>query len=131
MLPENLHVLIIDDNTTDAGVLQRLLGKMNISFDILFDSRSFAEDLTQMRRPDIIFLDLEIPGSSGYEVLSILQSMPDYDGVPVVAYTANSAQMGDARKAGFHSFLGKPLKSGDFADQLERILENDPVWETR
>ncbi|GAB4344236.1 MAG: response regulator [Phototrophicales bacterium] len=131
MLPENLHVLIIDDNTTDAGVLQRLLTKMNISFDLLFDSRSFQEDLARVRRPDIIFLDLEIPGSSGYEVLSVIQSMPEYEGVPVVAYTANSAQMGDARKAGFHSFLGKPLKSGDFAEQLERILENEPVWETR
>jgi CheY-like chemotaxis protein len=127
----DLHALIIEDNTNDAGVLKNLLTKLEISHDTLFDSRTFAQDLTNVKRPDIIFLDLEIPGTSGYEVLSIIRGIANFAGIPVVAYTANSAQMHDARAAGFHSFLGKPLRSANFPALLERILNDDPVWEVR
>lgn len=126
-----LHALIIEDNTNDAGILKKLLTRLEISHDVLFDSRTFNADLNNIQRPDIIFLDLEIPGTSGYEVLNVIRTMPNFDGIPVVAYTANSAQMPDARAAGFHSFLGKPLRSADFPELLERILQNEPVWETR
>ncbi len=127
----DLYALIIEDNTNDAGILKKLLTKLEIAHDILFDSRTFTEDLVTVKRPDVIFLDLEIPGTSGYEVLTIIRGIPEFDGIPVVAYTANSAQMHDARAAGFHSFLGKPLRSADFPAFLERILKDDPVWEVR
>jgi CheY-like chemotaxis protein len=126
-----LSALIIEDNTNDASVLKQLLAKMGVSYTLLFDSRRFNEQLMEIDRPDVIFLDLEIPGTSGYEVLNLIQSIPDFEDIPVVAYTANSAQMGEAKAAGFHSFLGKPLRSSTFAGQLERILDGDPVWEVR
>jgi CheY-like chemotaxis protein len=48
--------------------------------------------------------------------------------VPIVAYTAHTSEIVDARDAGFHSFLGKPLSSAKFAAQLADILDNRPVW---
>ncbi|MFW5691194.1 MAG: response regulator [Chloroflexota bacterium] len=127
----DLYALIIEDNSYDASVLQKLLARLNIRHDVLFDSRTFIEDLHQCDRPNVIFLDLEIPGMSGYEVMTLIQQMPEYTGVPVVAYTSNAAQMSEARAAGFHSFLGKPLRGSDFPAQLERILQDQPVWEVR
>ncbi|MCL4252934.1 MAG: response regulator [Anaerolineae bacterium] len=130
-LSSDTRVLIIDDNSGDASVLQKLLGRMDLAYDVLFDTRTLFDDLARVPKPDVVFLDLEIPGTNGYEVLTIIRTIPDFDGVPVVAYTANSAEMVNCQRAGFHSFMGKPIRSGDFATNLERILNNDPVWEVR
>ena len=130
-LLSNTRVLIIDDNSGDASVLQKLLGRMDLAYDVLFDTRTLFDDLARVPKPDVVFLDLEIPGTNGYEVLTIIRTIPDFDGVPVVAYTANSAEMVNCQRAGFHSFMGKPIRSADFATNLERILNNDPVWEVR
>lgn len=128
---DNVHALIIEDNANDASVLSKLLRRMEISHDTLYDSRKFTQKLQEVQTPDVIFLDLEIPGMSGYEVLGLIQSMPAFNDVPVVAYTSNAAQMRYAREAGFHSFLGKPLSSTEFPAQLDRILQDQPVWEVR
>lgn len=130
-IPTDTRVLIIDDNSGDASVLQKLLGRMDLAYDVLYDTRTLFDDLARVPKPNVVFLDLEIPGTNGYEVLTIIRSIPDFDGVPVVAYTANSAEMVNCQRAGFHSFMGKPIRSGDFATNLERILNNDPVWEVR
>jgi len=125
------NALIIDDNAMDAAILRSLLDRVDVAYEVLPDSRQVAEYLGHVPRPDIIFLDLEMPGLDGYMVLEAIQAHPDFATVPVVAYTANSAEMPNARAAGFHSFLGKPLRGSVFQEQLERILNDDPVWEVR
>ncbi|MCU0480114.1 MAG: response regulator [Anaerolineae bacterium] len=130
-MSSDIRVLIIDDNSSDANVLQKLLGRMDIAYDVLYDTRTLFADLARVPKPNVVFLDLEIPGTDGYKVLSAIRSIPDFDNIPVVAYTANSAEMVNCQRAGFHSFLGKPIRSGDFAHHLERILNDDPVWEVR
>lgn len=126
-----LRALIIDDNAMDAAILRSLLDRLEVAYDVLPDSRQIDSALDAIPQPNIIFLDLEMPGLDGYMVLETIQAHPDFAAVPVVAYTANSAEMLNARNAGFHSFLGKPLRSSVFSDQLQRILNNDPVWEVR
>lgn len=129
-MPE-FHALIIDDNPTDADVLRALLARLGLTYDVVIDSRKLPDVLPDLTVPDFIFLDLEMPGINGYQVLDALRAAPDYANVPVIAYTAHSAEMPYAREAGFHSFLGKPLRGASFQDQLERIINNIPVWEVR
>lgn len=127
-----LYALIIEDNSSDTAVLQSLLSRLNVRYDVIADSRQVASILPQIDPPpNVIFLDLELPGLNGYDVLQRIRALPKYAQVPVVAYTAHSAEMSYARNAGFHSFLGKPLRGAEFADQLERILNDVPVWEIR
>jgi len=127
----NLSALIIDDNAMDAAILRSLLDRLEVAYEVLPDSRQVAAQLNSVPRPDVIFLDLEMPGLDGYMVLQAIQAHPDFTRVPVVAYTSNSAEMPNARAAGFHSFLGKPLRGSVFAEQLDRIINDDPVWEVR
>jgi len=131
MSEQNRFVLIVEDNATDVSVLQVLLKRMGVSYSVFFDGRTILAMLREMPRPDAIFLDLEIPGMSGYEVLAVLQSVPDFRSVPVVAYTSHLSEMTAARDAGFHSFLGKPLNNAKFSELLERIFEGESVWEGR
>ncbi len=127
---DDRYVLIIEDNRSDIKVLQSLLKQLNISCDSL-DGYEFMNEIMNLSIPDVIFLDLEMPGVNGYEIISALQESPDFQHIPVVAYSSHSSEMANAKQAGFHSFLGKPLSSWDFADQFARILKGEPVWEVR
>lgn len=126
-----VHALIVEDTSTDAEVLRSLLDRHGVTYDLINDSRLVADSLPNMTAPTVVFLDLDLPGPNGYEVLTMLRTMPELQNTPVVAYTSHSSEMSTAREAGFDGFLGKPLKQGLFATQLERILNNEGVWETR
>jgi CheY-like chemotaxis protein len=129
---ENVYVVVIDDNLSDIKVIRTLLTQLGIHCDSLNSHDVLSGAIDQITSiPDVIFLDLEMPGINGYEVLAMLLTIPDFARVPVVAYSAYSAEMSRAREAGFHSFLGKPLISATFAEQVARILNDEPVWEVR
>lgn len=132
MAMQDRHVLIVEDSATDVNVLQVLLKRLGVSYTVFYDSRNAIDMLDDLPIPDAIFLDLEIPGGvSGYEVLEILQADPDFRNVPVVAYTSKLDEMTASREAGFHSFLGKPLKNERFGEQLAKIFDRIPVWDGR
>lgn len=126
-----VHALIIEDTPTDAEVLRSLLERLGVSHVMVNDGRKVMDALRGNPLPQVIFLDLELPGGNGYQVLDMLRTIPDVAHVPVVAYTSHSSEMAAAREKGFHSFLGKPLKQGEFAGQLGRILNDEAVWEVR
>ena len=123
------RALIIEDDRTSIAVLQRLLERLSIKADVLLHSLNIIPQLDTLSRSDVIFLDLDMPVVNGYAVLRRLQKMSAFEGVPIVAYTTHISHMNTAKASGFHSFLGKPLDSTRFPDQLQRILDNEPVWE--
>lgn len=127
---EDTYVVVIDDDPSDADVLISLLSRLGITIDWL-DSHNVLENIEQITRPQAIFLDLEMPGINGYQVLEWLHAHPDYADIPIVAYTAHSSEIGAAKQAGFHSFLGKPLRSKALAEQVARIINDEPVWDVR
>ncbi len=126
---EGIRALIIEDDQTSINVLTRLLDQLAIKSFVIFDNAQIKESLTEVPCPDVIFLDLEMPTANGYTVLEMIQDNEYFDGIPVVAYTTHISHMNDARRAGFNGFLGKPLDSALFPDQLARILDGESVWE--
>ncbi len=129
MTLSGVRALIIEDEETSADVLRNLLDQLEVDSAVIFSSPRIAAVIGQTARPDVIFLDLEMPNMNGYEVLELIKSDAEFDGVPVVAYTTHISHMNEARRAGFHSFLGKPLHRVDFAENLRRILNGESVWE--
>ncbi|HRF97817.1 MAG TPA: response regulator, partial [Aggregatilineales bacterium] len=77
----------------------------------------------------VIFLDLEMPDIDGYQVLQKLKADSRFVGVPIVAYTVHVSEVHVAYENGFDGFLGKPIDSDKFPDQLARILMGEAVWE--
>jgi len=121
--------LIIEDDEMSIRVMQQLLKQINIPANVIWDSSKVKDQLTETPAPDVIFLDLEMPSSNGYTVLQMIQKDSKFDGVPVVAYTTHISHLNDARNAGFHSFLGKPVNGREFPTHLEKILNGENVWE--
>ena len=77
------------------------------------------------RQPDVILMDINLPGISGIEALKILREDPATAHIPVVALSAN-AMPRDIEKglqAGFFRYLTKPIKVNEFMDTLDVALE--------
>jgi two-component system cell cycle response regulator DivK len=127
---DGIKTVVIDDKQSDIVVIQRLLYNLGVECDVLINV-SAVDELRNSAPPHVIFLDLEMPGKNGYDLLNEINILPELEGVPVVAYTAHQSHMPVARDAGFHSFLGKPLRSSEFSNQLARILNGEQVWEIR
>ncbi len=90
----------------------------------------FAEKLP---RVDLFLVDINMPGHSGYDFIQMVRSHETLRPAKVVAVTAGtlSADVQKAREAGFDGFIGKPLKSDRFAEQVQRILNEEIVWDWR
>ncbi|MBI5929600.1 MAG: response regulator [Chloroflexi bacterium] len=123
------HALIIEDNVYNAEVLASLLAAEGVNSTIVLDVSTLENEISHLPHINIIFLDLEMPEANGYEVFQYLTSELKTNTIPIVAYTVHISEINVAKKLGFHSFLGKPLNSNHFANQLQRILSNQPVWE--
>ena len=124
------HALIIDDNNKNVEVLVRLLGMQQMSSTTVTRPAQLEVIIEEMTGVDVVFLDLEMPGANGYDILEWLKLDVRFQTVPIVAYTVHVSEIGVAHRQGFHSFLGKPLDADKFPEQLERILNGQPVWET-
>ncbi|MFW5748287.1 MAG: response regulator [Chloroflexota bacterium] len=123
------YALIIDDNPMNLETLSVLLRKEGLTPVTLDTPRALDAAIEKVDTVHVVFLDLEFPNYSGLDLVADMQAHPRLQGVPVVAYTVHTSEQNEARDAGFHSFIGKPLNVERFPDQLKRILEGVPVWE--
>jgi len=121
--------LIIEDDETSIKVMVQLLKHVDMKATIIKDSYDMGSQLAQISAPDVIFLDLEMPQANGYSVLEYIHREPNLANIPVVAYTTHTSHLNNAKNAGFHSFLGKPIDGKRFPILLEKILSGEPVWE--
>lgn len=81
-------------------------------------------DMARASRPDVIVMDLQLPGIDGYEALAALRSVPDLAAVPVIAVTS-FAMAGDRRRvldAGFDHYLTKPIDPETFTEEISTRL---------
>jgi len=125
----NKHALVIDDNPKNVNILAMLLSEQQVTSTLVTQTNQLPKTLDTLGTVDVVFLDLEMPGMSGFDVLHQLKADSRFDGVPVVAYTVHVSEMNVANQQGFDGFLGKPLDSEKFPDQLARILNGEPVWD--
>jgi len=125
-----LHALIIDDNAKNLDILARLLAQQGIISIKILKPSQLELTLQDGQEANIVFLDLELPGTDGYTILHTLKANPRFTRVPIVAYTVHVSELDVAQQQGFDSFIGKPVDGDRFPDQLSRILQGESVWES-
>ena len=116
-------VLLVDDEDTLRRVMKDLL--VRDGFEVV-EARTGAEALDQTDRhaPDIIVLDLNLPGMDGYAVLSELRSRPVTKSIPVIVLTAKGDEDNEVRvfELGADDFLTKPFRAKALTKRLEVLL---------
>jgi CheY-like chemotaxis protein len=85
--------------------------------------------LAQEHQPEVILLDINLPGISGLQALKILQEDPTTKHIPVLALSANAMPRDIERglAAGFFRYLTKPIRVPDFMDALDAGLAQAEV----
>jgi CheY-like chemotaxis protein len=134
--PERL-VLQVEDNPANANVVKQLLARRS---DLTLRTATDGHQCIEMAGfflPDIILLDMKMPGLSGLEVLSILRGNPASSHIPVIALSSN-AYPSDIKKcleAGAFQYLTKPYKIEDLMAAIDAALlyaaQNRPTTECR
>ncbi|KAE8439456.1 ATP-binding protein [Vreelandella piezotolerans] len=123
------HLLYIEDNPTN----QRLMEDIMEDFDqVRLQTVTSAElglDLMRYSPPDLVLMDIHLPGMNGYQALDAIQKDASLRHIPVVALSANAMERDRAHglAAGFADYLTKPLDIDQLSATLRRYVSTDAI----
>lgn len=117
-------VLYVEDNPANLQLMEMVLGRVG---ELTLHSAPTAEigiDMAKAVGPDLILMDINLPGMDGLEALEILRDMPETREIPVVAVSANAMphDIKIAENAGFNGYVTKPFDIPDVMSTISREL---------
>ena len=118
------RILLVDDYPDALEVWSLYLRSRG--YDVVTaDNGLDAVDRAHFYLPDLIVLDLELPGISGYEAAVQLRASEETSGIPLIAATgySHARQLDRAREVGFDSIVIKPCDPGALVGEIERLLQ--------
>ena len=119
------RILVVEDNPLNMKLVRDVLTVSGYEV-VAAPSGEEGVDLAQTCRPDLVLMDIQLPGIDGYEALRLLRLNPQLDGVPVVAVTAFAMREDRERasREGFDGYLGKPISVRALPSQVSEFLMN-------
>jgi CheY-like chemotaxis protein len=122
MSPSRL-ILVVEDNPANQLLTAALLEREGYEVDLVSTSGEVFERLT-IRKPDLILMDIQLPGHDGLFVTRQLKADPATANIPIVALTAH-AMAGDREQAmavGCAGYISKPIDTRRFGAQIRDFL---------
>lgn len=116
-------ILIIDDDIQTTKLLESILTMNGHQASSVNNSMS-AVEVANSNIPDLILLDIMMPGINGIQLCKIFQSTPDLKLIPVIIVSAlnDVGSKKDAFNAGAKDFLTKPIRSTDLSEKIKTLL---------
>ena len=117
-------ILVVDDHVDNAALMAHLLRSRGYEVEIAHSAEE-AQPLIESRTPDLILLDVVMPGRSGYDLCVDLKSKPDTRLIPVVMMTGLSDREDKIRgiEAGADDFLNKPLFPEELFARVKSLIK--------
>jgi len=118
-------LLYVEDHPANLKLVERLIARRPDMRLLTAIDVTIGVDLARSAKPEVILMDINLPGISGIEALKILRSDPSTAHIPVVALSANAVPR-DVEKgleAGFFRYLTKPIKVAEFMETLSAALD--------
>ena len=122
------RVLIVDDSTTIVAVLRKMLqqnGFQTLEAYTAEDALEMTRDLT----PDLIFLDIVLPGMDGFAALRALRRQPSTKLVPIIMISGNvqATEQFYVQRIGADDFMKKPFSRPEVFARIDRLLDEEGV----
>ncbi len=123
-LEEPRTILYVEDNPSNIRLMQQILSRYpELTLEVA-EEAFLGIYKARSEQPDVIILDINLPGMDGYEALSVLKRDPVTMNIPVVGLSANAMayDVERGKKAGFYDYLTKPVEINYLVRTLKRLL---------
>jgi signal transduction histidine kinase/ActR/RegA family two-component response regulator len=123
---EQLTLLYVEDNPANLALVEQLIARRGDLKLVTAIDAYLGIELARAYVPDVILMDINLPGMSGYGALKVLRDDPLTAHIPVLALSANAVPR-DIEKgieAGFFRYLTKPIRVREFMDALDVALHH-------
>ncbi|MBZ0113263.1 MAG: response regulator [Thermoanaerobaculia bacterium] len=121
---DGTRILVVEDNPYNLELVQFLLEEANFTVDTAVDAQEVREGL-QVERPQMILMDMQLPGTDGLTLVEELRRRKELDTVPIVALTAHALR-GDRERfleCGCDGYLPKPIDVSTFIGAIRDLLK--------
>ena len=118
-------LLYVEDNPANLQLVQQIIARRADMRLMSARNGTLGIEIARALQPDVILMDINLPGISGIEAMQILRADSQTAHIPVVALSANAIprDMERGLQAGFFRYLTKPIKVGEFLETLDVALE--------
>jgi two-component system cell cycle response regulator len=118
-----MAILIVEDNETNLTLLDYLL-RAHGHATLLARNGADGIRIATQEQPELILLDIRMPGMDGYEVAAAINSRPELGGARIVAVTASvqPRTLHQILAAGFDGYITKPIDPETFMREIEQFL---------
>lgn len=116
-------ILVAEDNPANRELMREVLSGRGYEVIEASDGLEALQRIEETR-PDLILLDIQLPGLDGFAVLAKIRENPVYTGLRVMAVTANAMREDREKgmKAGFDAYISKPIDISALRQQVENLL---------
>ena len=117
-------LLYIEDNLDNLHLMEAIIDQFKHLRLLSAPNALIGYDLSTSKKPDLILMDINLPGMNGFQALKRLRDTRETREIPVIAVTSNSQpqDIEAGMKAGFNAYLTKPIKVSDLMRTIERTL---------
>ena len=123
-------VLIVDDSKTELMYMSNLLQKNGFAVKTAENADEAFRRLAE-EKPDLILMDVNLPGMNGLQAMKRLRNTPETRLIPIIALTSNSTPQNieAGLNAGFDGYLTKPIVVSELMKAIQKTLDNitDPI----
>ena len=119
------EILIVDDDPTSIRLLSRMFHKDQYETIVAYNGKEALEK-TKEKGPDLIVLDINMPGMSGYEVMAALKKNSDTKQIPVIMVTTlmEADYKIKTLEAGADAFFEKPVNRKELLKKVDSLLSS-------
>ena len=119
-------LLYVEDNPSNLELVEQLVERRPELRLLSAADGNIGIEFARAYHPEVILMDINLPGISGIEAMKILRADPTTAHIPIIALSANAVprDIQKALEAGFFNYLTKPIKVKEFMDALDGALES-------
>jgi signal transduction histidine kinase/ActR/RegA family two-component response regulator len=119
-------LLYVEDNPANLELVEQLVARRPELRFLSAADGNLGIEFARAYHPEVILMDINLPGISGMEAMKILRADPSTADIPIIALSANAVprDIEKALEAGFFNYLTKPIKVNEFMAALDGALES-------
>jgi CheY-like chemotaxis protein len=119
-------VLYVEDNPANLELVEQLIARRPDLRMLSAADATLGIEFARAYLPEVILMDIHLPGISGIEAMKILRADPSTAHIPIIALSANAVprDIERALEAGFFNYLTKPIKVAQFMEVLDVALKH-------